>query len=82
MNIKFENLNLSEFVEIVAEAVATKLNSGDDKIKIEVAKNILGVGERQILNLTKTYPELKPYGKNSHFYSRMACVRIAGLRRK
>ena len=67
-------------INAIVNGVLAGLASGNDQIKVDQAKIILGVGERQLNNLVKTYPELKPAGKGSHFFSRKACIRIATLK--
>ena len=67
-------------ISAIVQGVLAGLESGNDQIKVAQAKIILGVGERQLNNLVKTYPELKPAGKGSHFFSRKACIRVANLK--
>ena len=66
---------------IVDGVVATLNKSPNDNIRIDEAKRILGLGRRAITNLVADYPELKPAGKGSHYFSRSACMRLARLRK-
>ena len=67
-------------INAIVQGVLAGLSSGNDNIKSEQAKIILGVGDRQLNNLVNRYPELKPKGKGSHYYSRSACIRVAKLK--
>lgn len=71
----------SEDVELIVAGVLAGLGQSGiattDSIKADTAKVILGVSDRQLNNLVRKYPELKPHGKGSHFFSRSVCVRVA-----
>ena len=70
-------------ISAIADAVARRLGmESSNEIKIEQAKIILGVGsKRAVWNIAKKYPEIKPYGKGSHTFSRQACLRVAQIRK-
>ena len=69
-------------VRAIVDGVVAALNkSPSDNIRIDEAKRILRLGRRAITNLVVAYPELKPAGKGSHYFSRSACLRLARLRK-
>lgn len=69
-------------IKLISQIVREIVNaSGAEEIRKKDAMKILGVSSaKSLYNISQIYPEIKPAGKNSHFYSRTACLRVARVR--
>lgn len=71
-----------EDIEAIARRTAELLRYGaeGDKVRAPEACKILGVGRSRLSQLCAEYPEVKPEGKSSHFYSRSILLKLKRIR--